>query len=86
MSTSSFKRYAFGFTATGAQTIKFTNNYAGLDQTTDITNVLVTDAVSSQLNIADGTLFFTQTSGTHNYGFSLTGTNQTIYRRPGSAT
>ena len=85
LSSTNFQRYAFGFTATGAQTIQFSGSGIG-DHTTDITNVSVTDAVSSQLNIADGTLFFTETSGTHNYGFSLTGTNQTIYRRPGSAT
>ncbi len=85
LSQSAFQRYAFGFTATGAQTIQFNSSGEG-DHTTDLTNVSVTAAVASQLEVASGTLFFTNTSGTHNYGFALTGSNQTIYRRPGSAT
>ena len=85
LSQNAFQRYAFGFTATGAQTIQFNSSGTG-DHTTDLTKVSVTAAAGGQLAVSDGTLFFTETSGTYGYGFALTGNNQTIYRRPGSAT
>jgi fibronectin-binding autotransporter adhesin len=80
-----FQRYAFGFTATGPQTIQFNSSGTG-DHTTNITNVSVTASAGSVWQITDGTRFFTETSGTHNYGFSLVGNNQQIYHRPGTAT
>ena len=85
--SNAFQRYAFGFTATtNGQTIQFNSSGLG-DHTTDITNVSVAAAaVSGVWDIANNTAFFTETSGTRNYGFSLTGNNQTIIRRPGSAT
>ena len=83
---SAFQRAAFGFTATGAQTIQF--NSSGIDDhTTDITNVSVTAAaIPGVWDVGSNVAFFTETSGTRNYGFALTGSNQTIVRRPGSAT
>ncbi|MEY3898138.1 MAG: hypothetical protein RLZZ214_3659 [Verrucomicrobiota bacterium] len=85
LSPSAFQHYAFAFMGTGPKTIQFNSNSSGVNQTTDITSVSVTEVSSNQLNLVDETMFFTNTSGTHNHGFSLTGANQTFYRRPGSA-
>ena len=82
--TNAFQRYAFGFTATGAQTIQFNSSGTG-DHTTDITNVSV-EAAGAQYAIGNATVFFTNTSGTSAKGFTLTGNTQTIYQRSGAAT
>ena len=83
LSTSAFKHYAFGFTATGPQTVQFSSSGSG-DHTTDITNVSVTDVAAAQYAIGDATVFFTNTSGTSANGFALTGNSQTLYQRSGA--
>ena len=84
LSQSNFQRFAFGFTATGPQTIRFTSNGVG-DHTTDIDQVSVT-VVTGAMPISDGTIFFTEQSGTVGYGLHLTGANQAIYQRAGAVT
>ena len=86
LNQSAFQHYTFGFTATGAQTIRFNSSGDGVinDHTTDITNVSVTDLASAKYAVGNATVFFTS-SGTSANGFALTGNNQTIYQRSGAA-
>ena len=84
LSQAGFQHFAFGFVASGPQTIRFTSSGVG-DHTTDLDKVSVT-AVPGAMPISDGTIFFTETSGSVGYNFALTGSNQTMFQRAGAAT